>query len=118
MGKLSCFAQAVKCAFMATLNKDGFDEPSASGGMAVLIFVIPALIASKQQSVPSPVVQWVWSSTVLLPAALSTAGARVLVRSGVKMPPGSLRMTRYTSRENARRISAAKYSSVWRGDRV
>src|SRR5262249_62018959 len=108
MGKLSCFAQAVKCAvtarsgvslimvlkpseraFMATLNKDGFDEPSASGGMAVLIFVIPALIASKQQSVPSPVVQWVWSSTVLLPACLSTAGARGLVRLGGKVPAGA-----------------------------
>src|SRR5262249_31665357 len=98
--------------------KDGFDEPSASGGVAGLIFVIPALIASKQKSVPSPVVQWVWSSTVLLPAALRTAGGRGLVGSEVKMPAGSLGITRYTSRENARRVLAAKYSSVWRGDRV
>ena len=34
-------------AFMATLNSDGLDEPSASGGIAVLICIIPALIASK-----------------------------------------------------------------------
>ena len=79
---------------MATLNSDGFPEPSASGGIAVLICTMPALIASKQHSVPRPVVQWVCSSTVMSPAAFSIAGTTVLVRSGVKMPPGSLKMIR------------------------
>ena len=76
------------------IKDDGFDEPSASGGIAVLMWIMPALIASRQQSVPSPVVQCVCNSTVLPPAAFSTAGTTVLVRSGVRMPPGSLKMTR------------------------
>src|SRR5512145_339768 len=97
---------------MATLNTDGLEEPSASGGIAALMLVMPALIASRQQSVPSPVVQWVCNSTVLPPAAASTAGTTVLVLSGVKIPPGSLKITRYTSSAKASRILAAKYSSV------
>src|SRR5437762_6244441 len=107
MGRFSSLAQAVKClatrrsgsssmlvlnpsarAFLATLKIDGLDEPSASGGTAVLTLIMPALIASRQQSVPSPVVQWVCSSMVVLPAASSTAGASVLVRSGGRGPPG------------------------------
>ena len=74
---------------MATLNNDGLDEPSARGGIAVLICVMPAWIASKQQSVPSPVVQWVCSSTILPPAAVSTAGTRVwyVQESGCRRGP-------------------------------
>ncbi len=46
-------------AFAATVNKDGLDEPSASGGIAVLMVVMPSLIASSAHSGPRPVVQWV-----------------------------------------------------------
>ncbi len=44
-------------AFIATLNREGFEEPSASGGIAVFTDLIPSLIASRQHRGPSPVMQ-------------------------------------------------------------
>ncbi len=43
--------------FMATLKSEGLDEASARGGIAVLIDLMPSLMASRQQSAPSPVLQ-------------------------------------------------------------
>src|ERR687898_2746289 len=80
-------------AFLATLKIDGFEEPSARGGIAVLIDVIPAWIASRQQREPSPVVQCVCNSAMVSFAFWRTDRARVRVRSGVRIPPGSFKHT-------------------------
>ena len=80
---------------------DGLDEPSDSGGSAVLTIVIPPWIASSTQCGPSPVVQWVWNSTGVAPAFSSIVGTSAFVRSGVSSPPGSLKQSRKTSSEAA-----------------
>ncbi len=101
---------------MATLKIEGLDEPSASGGIAVLIEVMPSRIASRQQSGPSPVVQWVWNSTGFCLASCKISGTSLRVASGVSRPPGSLKQIRVTSSLAASRARATKYSSVCFGD--
>ena len=94
-------------ALAATSTVDGLDEPSDSGGRAVLTIVMPPAMASRQQSGPSPVVQWVWNSTGVAPAFASMIGTSALVRSGVSSPPGSLKQSRQAPSEAASRQRSA-----------
>jgi len=107
---------AERAKIFATLNSDGFDEPSASGGSAVLTILIPSLTASRQQSGPKPVVQWVCSSTGMPSALAKTMGTSVCTRSGVSRPPGSFKHNRFTFNDAAWRVRSAKYSSVCFGE--
>src|SRR3989304_5998117 len=97
---------------MATLKSEGLDDASASGGIAVLIDLMPSLMASRQQSAPSPVLQWVWNSTGLSLASRRINGTSLRVASGVSKPPGSLKHIRKTSSLAAARVLWRKYSSV------
>ena len=81
-------------AFLATLNREGFEESSARGGSAVLMERMPSFMPSRQQSGPRPVVQCVCSSTGTPLALAKMIGTRVCMRSGVSSPPGSLRQRR------------------------
>ena len=93
---------------MATLKTEGLDEPSASGGIAVLIDVTPSLIASRQQREPSPVLQWVWNSSGLPLTSRKINGTSRRVASGVSKPPGSLKQMRATSSLAACRVRSTK----------
>jgi hypothetical protein len=69
----------------------GFEVPLATGATAVCSVRMPARRPSTYASGPSPIVQWLCSSTGRGATAAMNAGTSSRTASGVSSPPGSFR---------------------------
>ena len=73
------------------VSAGGFDVPLATGATAVCSVRIPALSPSTYAIGPSPIVQWLCSSTGRGANASMNFGASSRTASAVSSPPGSFR---------------------------
>ena len=85
----------------SVVSAGGFEVPLATGATAVCSVRMPERSPSTYAIGPSPIVQWLWSSTGRGANAAMNFGTSSRTASTVSRPPGSFRYSRSMSGEAA-----------------